>query len=176
MDERPVAAFEGLLAAAICAVVLAALTYAVAAATAADPGALWRGLVVGLVLFGPFGAGAMMLTARMLRTLEPRPLPAGRTARATLASAIAVRLRATGFLMVVGLIALTLALSQPGQAVYLASIGLGAAPGLTGMAWIIRVWERRHGLRLVGPAVTGRFGRRTVTYYAIPAPDTVPVR
>jgi hypothetical protein len=81
-----------------------------------------------------------------------------------------VRLHSTGSLLVVALIALTLALSEPGQAVYLASIGLGAAPGLAGMAWMIRSWERRHGVRLVGPVVSGGFGKRIVTYYSIPAP------
>jgi len=86
----------------------------------------------------------------------------GGVVTAALTGAIAVAVA------VPAIIALLLAASDPSQALYVASIGLGTAPGFVRMAWLVRSWERAHAMRLVGPTRSMRTSRRT-TYYAIPA-------
>jgi hypothetical protein len=166
MDDRPVLTASKMLASATVGVVTAALTGAIAVGIARDPGALWRPLLIGAGVFGLVSLFGSLLLVRILRTLDPEPLPPDCIPQTSTAGAIAARIRAPATLLIAALIALFLAASDPIQAVYVASIGLGTAPGFVCMAWLVRSWERTHGMRLVGPTRSTPTSRRT-TYSAI---------
>lgn len=158
-------------ASALVGVVTAVLTGAIAVSIAHDPSALWRPLIIGAGVFGIASVFGSLLLVRTLRTLDPEPLPPGCSPLTSASAAIAARIRTPATWLVVAPIALFLAASDPTQAVYIASIGLGTAPGFICMAWLVRSWERAHGVRLVGPTRSTQTSRRA-TYFAFPVART----
>ncbi len=159
-----------MIATAIYAVIVAAITVTVAASIAPDPGALWRPMLIGFGLFFPLGVIGSLLGMRMLRRLDPEPLPRGYIPRYSMTDGLLAEMRHRANWLVIPLIALCLVLADPTVPVYLASIGLGTAPGYVFMALAVRSWERRHATQLVGPTRSSGTPRKTI-YYGIPMPE-----
>jgi hypothetical protein len=150
-----------MIATATYAVVVAAITVAVAASIARDPGTLWRPMVIGFGVFFPLGVIGSLLGLRMLRGLAPEPLPRGCTPRHSITDGLLAEMRQPANWLLISLVALCLVLAEPIAAAYLASIGLGIAPGYVFMAFAVRSWERRHATQLVGPTRSSGAPRRT---------------
>ena len=159
-----------MIATAIYAVIVAAITVAIAASITPDPGALWRPMVIGAGLFFPLGVIGTLLGIRMLRRLDPEPLPRECIPRSSITDGLLAEMRHPANWLIIPLIALCLVLADPTVPVYLASIGLGMAPGYVFMAFAVRSWERRHDTQLAGPTRSSGTPRKT-TYYGIPMPE-----
>ncbi|MDP1847120.1 MAG: hypothetical protein Q8K79_04935 [Solirubrobacteraceae bacterium] len=170
MDQRPVLTVSLMVARAIHAVVVAAITVAVAAGIARDPGALWRPMIIGVGVFFPLGVVGSLLGLRIMRRLDPEPLPRGWIPRYSITDGMLAEMRHPANWVVISLIALCLVFVDPIAAVYLASIGLGIAPAWAFMAVATRSWERRHATQLVGPTRSSGTPRKTI-YYGIAMPE-----
>lgn len=156
-----------MMADAICGVVVAALTLAIAASIVSDVAELLGPLLLGASVNGLLGLLVLPLFVRLLRTLDPQPPPSDWQPEASVLAAVGRRAFSAGMLLVLAIIAVALALVGPGLAVFVASIGLGAALGFVCMATLIRSWERKRGKRLLWPTRSSSASRKTL-YYAIP--------